>query len=169
MVAGYPFYKAALLGLRHCALGMDLLVVTATTIAYIYSVTVVILDSVIDLDYDNFFDSIPLLLMFISFGRLLEHIAKVCVCREMTIEWDCSDITLLYYSKFNFHWPLFVQVCTFIVFSKCLYRFSAIYSTDISMAVGKNNWCSVEAVVTAANWRHSCEYGWSWTYYKVHV
>ena len=103
MVAGYPFYKAALLGLRHCALGMDLLVVTATTIAYIYSVTVVILDSVIDLDYDNFFDSIPLLLMFISFGRLLEHIAKVCVCREMTIEWDCSDITLLYYSKFNFH------------------------------------------------------------------
>ena len=79
MVAGYPFYKAALLGLRHCALGMDLLVVTATTIAYIYSVTVVILDSVIHLDYDNFFDSIPLLLMFISFGRLLEHIAKVCV------------------------------------------------------------------------------------------
>ena len=60
---------------------MDLLVALATTIAYTYSVIVVILDSVLDnLDYENFFDSGPLLLMFIAFGRLLEHIAKVlCV------------------------------------------------------------------------------------------
>lgn len=81
VVGGYPFYKAALIGLKHCAMGMDLLVVTATTIAYIYSVVVIILDTVITgLNYESFFDSIPLLLMFISFGRLLEHIAKVCVC-----------------------------------------------------------------------------------------
>ena len=77
MVGGYPFYKAAFNGLKHCAMGMDLLVVLATSIAYVYSVVVVILDSVIDLDYDSFFDSGPLLIMFISFGRLLEHIAKV--------------------------------------------------------------------------------------------
>ena len=77
MVGGYPFYKAALIGLKHCAMGMDLLVALATSIAYVYSVIAIILDSVIDLNYENFFDSIPLLLMFISFGRLLEHIAKV--------------------------------------------------------------------------------------------
>ena len=61
----------------HCSLGMDLLIVLATTIAYVYSVVVLILDTVEDLDYDLFFDSGPLLLLFISFGRLLEHIAKV--------------------------------------------------------------------------------------------
>jgi Cu+-exporting ATPase len=77
VVCGYPFYKAALKGLRHCSLGMDLLVVMATSIAYLYSVVVVILESVVSgLEYKNFFDSISLLLMFISFGRLLEHIAK---------------------------------------------------------------------------------------------
>ena len=58
-------------------MGMDLLVVLATSIAYLYSVVVVILDTVIDLNFELFFDSGPLLLMFISFGRLLEHIAKV--------------------------------------------------------------------------------------------
>ena len=59
-------------------MGMDLLVVLATSIAYSYSVVVVILDSVLDnLNFELFFDSGPLLLLFISFGRLLEHIAKV--------------------------------------------------------------------------------------------
>ena len=78
MVGGYPFFKAAFNGLKHCAMGMDLLVVLATSIAYVYSVVVVILNSVIDsLEYESFFNSGPLLIMFISFGRLLEHIAKV--------------------------------------------------------------------------------------------
>ena len=87
-MGGYPFYKAALLGLKHCAMGMDLLVALATTIAYAYSVIVVILDSIIDdLDYTTFFDSIPLLLMFISFGRLLEHIAKVCIACVSTLHY----------------------------------------------------------------------------------
>ena len=77
-MSGFPFYKAALQGLRHCSMGMDLLVVMATSIAYVYSVIVLIIDSVISgLDYKTFFDSVPLLLTFISFGRLLEHIAKV--------------------------------------------------------------------------------------------
>ena len=79
-MGGYPFYKAALQGLRHCSVGMDMLVVLATSIAYVYSVAVLIADTVIDdLEYETFFDSIALLIMFISFGRLLEHIAKVCV------------------------------------------------------------------------------------------
>ena len=78
IVSGYPFYKAALQGLRHCSVGMDLLVVLATSIAYVYSVVVMIIDTVSSgLEYKTFFESISLLLMFISFGRLLEHIAKV--------------------------------------------------------------------------------------------
>jgi Cu+-exporting ATPase len=77
IVSGYPFYKAALQGLRHCSVGMDLLVVLATSIAYVYSVVVMIIDTVSSgLEYKTFFESISLLLMFISFGRLLEHIAK---------------------------------------------------------------------------------------------
>ena len=83
-VGGYPFYKAALQGLRHCSVGMDLLVVLATSIAYVYSVAVLISDSVVSgLNYETFFDSVALLITFISFGRLLEHIAKVCfICNE---------------------------------------------------------------------------------------
>lgn len=77
MVGGYPFYKSAIKALIHGGLGMDLLIVLATTIAYVYSVVVLILDTVQDVNYDLFFDSGPLLLTFISFGRLLEHIAKV--------------------------------------------------------------------------------------------
>lgn len=76
-MGGYPFYKSAFKALIHGGLGMDLLIVLATTIAYVYSVVVLILATVQDVDYDLFFDSGPLLLSFISFGRLLEHIAKV--------------------------------------------------------------------------------------------
>ena len=78
IVGGYPFYKAALQGLRHCSVGMDLLVVLATSIAYVYSVVVMVIDTVsTGLEYKTSFESISLLLMFISFGRLLENIAKV--------------------------------------------------------------------------------------------
>lgn len=77
VVGGYPFYKSAIKALIHGGLGMDLLIVLATTIAYVYSVVVLILDTVQEAKYDLFFDSGPLLFTFISFGRLLEHIAKV--------------------------------------------------------------------------------------------
>ena len=87
VVCGYPYYKAALKGLRHCSVGMDLLVVMATSIAYIYSVVVLVIETFMtELDYKTFFDSIALLLLFISFGRLLEHIAKVGHCRLCSLE-----------------------------------------------------------------------------------
>ena len=79
-VGGYPFHKAALQGLRHCSVGMDLLVSMATSIAYTYSLIVLIVDTVVDeLEYETFFDSVVLLIMFISFGRFLEHIAKASI------------------------------------------------------------------------------------------
>lgn len=68
---------------------MDLLVVLATSIAYAYSVAVLITDTVLSgLDYETFFDSISLLIMFISFGRLLEHIAKVQIIIQTTVNYS---------------------------------------------------------------------------------
>ena len=59
-------------------MGMDMLIAVATTTAYLYSVGALIANIVTGLDYELFFDSGPLLLLFIALGKLLEHLAKVC-------------------------------------------------------------------------------------------
>ena len=64
---------------------MDLLIALATTIAYVYSVVVVTVSVVTmlhsmdceDTKVKTFFETPPMLLLFICLGRLLEHIAKV--------------------------------------------------------------------------------------------
>ena len=93
---GYPFYVSAFKSLRHCAANMDVLIMLATSIAYVYSVSqldcsicwclampiqvTVIIISIVNADKKDvmtFFDTPPMLLMFIALGRTLEHIAKV--------------------------------------------------------------------------------------------
>ena len=59
-------------------MGMDMLIAVATTIAYLYSVAALIVNIVTGQSYELFFDSGPLLLLFITLGKLLEHVAKVC-------------------------------------------------------------------------------------------
>uniref|UniRef100_A0A8B9HLI2 P-type Cu(+) transporter n=1 Tax=Astyanax mexicanus TaxID=7994 RepID=A0A8B9HLI2_ASTMX len=77
-IGGRHFYAQAYKALKHWSANMDVLIVLATSIAFTYSL-VILMVAMIEKAKVNpitFFDTPPMLFVFISLGRWLEQIAK---------------------------------------------------------------------------------------------
>uniref|UniRef100_A0A5K4EQJ6 P-type Cu(+) transporter n=1 Tax=Schistosoma mansoni TaxID=6183 RepID=A0A5K4EQJ6_SCHMA len=75
---GRYFYIHAYKSLKHGIANMDVLIVIATTIAYLYSVVILLIAILNRWQHSprTVFETSPMLLVFVSLGRWLEHIAK---------------------------------------------------------------------------------------------
>ncbi|XP_045423254.1 copper-transporting ATPase 2 isoform X2 [Lemur catta] len=78
LLGGWYFYVQAYKSLRHRSANMDVLIVLATSIAYAYSLVILVVAVAEKAERSpvTFFDTPPMLFVFIALGRWLEHVAK---------------------------------------------------------------------------------------------
>lgn len=106
---GRYFYVQSYKALKHKSANMDVLIMLATTIAYTYSVVILVIFMINGSNHSprTFFDVTPMLLIFVSLGRWLEHIAKGKTSEALTklmglqpneaylIKWDPKEHRIL--------------------------------------------------------------------------
>lgn len=69
--SGWVFYRGAYYGLKNKTVNMDLLVVTGSSLAYMYSIYITVLEK-----GEAYFDSVSMIITFVLFGKFLEVLSR---------------------------------------------------------------------------------------------
>jgi Cu+-exporting ATPase len=69
--SGWIFYRGAYYGLKNKTVTMDLLVVTGSTLAYLYSIYITVFEK-----GEAYFDSVAMIITFVLFGKFLEVLSR---------------------------------------------------------------------------------------------